>query len=86
MDKIFSARLDEVVLAEMDRVTHLHHLTKKKFLEEAIRAKVLELEKGSKRDILEETRGAWKRAESAPEIIRQIRSKMNKNFSRRGQP
>ncbi len=37
MEKIFSARLDEAVLDELDRVTRRLAITKKQFLEEAIR-------------------------------------------------
>ena len=83
MDKIFSARLDEAVLAEMDRVTRLHRLTKKKFLEEAIHAKALELEKDVKKNICEETRGAWNRRESPAETVRKAKNAFRKAYQRR---
>ncbi len=83
MDKIFSARLDEAVLAEMDHVTHQHHMTKKKFLEEAIRRLA---ESMAQKDVWAETRGAWKRKESAAAIVKEIKSSWQKNYSRHHRP
>ena len=82
MDKIFSARLDESVLAEMDHVVHHHHMTKKKFLEEAIHAKAQELEKETEKNIWEETRGAWKRKESPAETVRKAKESFRRAYQK----
>jgi hypothetical protein len=83
MDKIFSARLDESVLSELEQVTHHHHMTKKKFLEEAIHSKAQALMESEDNDVWVRTCGAWKRKESAATLVKQIRTKMRKNFQRR---
>jgi hypothetical protein len=82
MDKIFSARLDESVLSEMDRVVYQQHMTKKKFLEQAIHHMAETLSVTPEKDIWALTCGAWKRKESASTIIKQIRSKTRENFER----
>jgi predicted HD phosphohydrolase len=82
MDKIFSARLDETVLAEMQNVVYQHHMTKKRFLEEAIHQYASTLKGPEEKDVWAQTCGAWKRKESAAAIVKQIRTKMRKNFRR----
>jgi hypothetical protein len=82
MDKIFSARLDESVLSEMDRVVHQQRMTKKKFLEQAIHHMAETLASPEEKDVWALTCGAWKRKESAATIVKQIRSKMQQNYER----
>ena len=53
MDKIFSARLDESVLLEMDRVVTQQRMTKKKFLEQAIRQMAENLSVPEEKDVWE---------------------------------
>ena len=64
MDKIFSTRLDESVVVELERVTKRHGMTKKRFLEEAIHARAQQLNAGESSDVWSETCGAWKRKET----------------------
>jgi hypothetical protein len=82
LEKIFSARLDEAALDEMERVTRRLKMTKRRFLEEAIhlRARQLGVE-GS--DVWSETLGAWKRRERAETTIRKAREEFRRNFERR---
>jgi hypothetical protein len=82
MDKIFSARLDESVLLEMDRVVHQQQMTKKKFLEQAIHQMAETLTSPGEKDVWEITRGAWKRKESAVETVRQIKTAFRKAYQR----
>ncbi len=82
MDKIFSARLDESVLAEMHQVVYQHHMTKKKFLEEAIHQYVATLKQPEETDIWARTCGAWKGKESPAETVKRIRNHVNKTFRR----
>lgn len=82
MQKIFSARLDEALLNEMDRVTHRARMTKKQFLEEAIRSRARELSASPEPDVWEETRGAWKRAGSPAATVRTARSAFQRSLER----
>ena len=66
MQKILSARLDEAVLEELDRVTAARKMTKKAFLEQAIRRLAKDLGSDGESDIWSESCGTWARNE-APE-------------------
>ena len=61
MDRIFSARLDEAVLDELERVTRKLKMTKRRFLEEAIHIRARQLQGADSRDAWSETLGAWNR-------------------------
>jgi hypothetical protein len=82
MDKIFSARLDESFLLEMDKVVHQQKMTKKKFLEQAIHQMAETLSSPEEKDVWALTCGAWKRKESAAAIVKQIRAKMQQSYER----
>jgi hypothetical protein len=83
MQKIFSARLDEAALDEMDRVTRKLRMSKRQFLEEAIhlRARGLSAEHGD--DVWSETLGAWSREEKPETTIRRARQAFRRAFDRR---
>lgn len=81
MEKIFSARLDEAALDEMERVTRRLKMTKRKFLEEAIHLRAQQLgERGA--DVWFETLGAWRRKERAETTIRKARREFRRTFLR----
>ncbi len=82
MQKIFSARLDEALLNEMDRVTRRTGMTKRQFVEEAIRARARELSTPTGADVWDETRGAWKRREAPASTIRKARSAFRRSIER----
>jgi hypothetical protein len=81
MHKIFSARIDEAVLDEMDRATRRAGMTKRQFLEEAIRARARELTEAAP-DVWEETRGAWRRREHPATSVRKARSVFQRSIER----
>ena len=83
MQKIFSARLDEAALDEMDRVTRKLRMSKRQFLEEAIwlRAHAVRSDDGG--DVWSETLGAWRRSESPETTIGRARRAFERTFSRR---
>lgn len=83
MDKIFSARLDESFLDEMDRIAHRLRMTKKEFLEGAIRLRVRELQAEYKTDIWRETLGAWKRDESPARTLERGKKAFRRSLNRR---
>jgi predicted DNA-binding protein len=82
MDRIFSARLDEAVLDELDRITKRLGMTKKEFLEEAIRARAAEVNAEAAHNVWRETLGAWKRREAPQTTIRRIRKTVEESFTR----
>jgi antitoxin component of RelBE/YafQ-DinJ toxin-antitoxin module len=82
MEKIFSARLDEAVLDELDRVTRRLGMTKKQFLQEAIRMRAQQLSDEESMDIWTETLGAWDRREKPETTIRKTREKFTQSFKR----
>ncbi len=83
MDKIFSTRLDEAVLDELNRVTRRLGVTKRRFLEEAIRLRADQSGTTGDADVWAETLGAWRRRESAPAIIARARREFRRSFQRR---
>ena len=81
MDKIFSTRLDETILEELNRVTRRLGITKRRFLEEAIRLRAEQLGAADDSDVWTETLGIWRRRESAPAIIRRARAEFRRSFA-----
>jgi hypothetical protein len=85
MQKIFSARLEESVLDEMERVTRRLKMTKRRFLEQAIHRQAKELSGEEASDVWSETLGAWARREKPATTIRRAREAFRGNFERRNQ-
>jgi hypothetical protein len=82
MDKIFSTRLDESVVVELERVTKRHGMTKKRFIEEAIHARARQLSVEENSDVWSETFGAWKRKETVEQTVKKARNSFRKTFHR----
>ena len=70
MDKIFSARVDELIVRQIGHVAQKLHTTKKAVIEAAILAYAEKTEQGERVDIFKETFGAWKRRESPGETVK----------------
>ncbi|HLA77714.1 MAG TPA: hypothetical protein VJU18_09065 [Vicinamibacteria bacterium] len=87
MQKVFSTRLDEAVLDEMERVTRRLRITKRRFLEEAIHRQAMQLSAEAGSDVWTETLGAWRRNEKPATTIRRAREVFRAGFERqhRGQ-
>ena len=83
MQKVFSARLDESVLDEMERVTRRLKMTKRRFLEQAIQRQAKELAEQEESDVWGETLGAWTRREKPATTIRRAREAFRGTFERR---
>ncbi len=74
MSKVLSTRLDEDVIAELDRATRRLGITKKRFLEEAIRMRAEADPKAELLEALASSFGAWDRPDQTPEeTIREIK-------------
>ncbi len=69
MDKIFSTRIDEVVLNKISLLAHRLHVSKKKVIEGAIDLYAQQMANEADMDVLAKTSGAWKRKESAQETV-----------------
>lgn len=82
MDKVFSTRLDHEVIGELERVTRKAGITKKRFLEDAIRDHARQLSAGDESNIWSETFGIWKRKESAATTVKTARSAFRKSIER----
>lgn len=81
MQKIFSTRLDEATLNEMERATQKLGMSKRQFLEEAIHLRVQRLS-GDDEDVWAETLGAWRRPEKPETTIRRARQAFQRAFER----
>ena len=82
MDKIFSTRLDESVIVEMERVAQRFGFTKKRFLEEAIQAHARHLNAEEDTDLWSETFGSWGRKQSTIRTVAKARAAFRKTFER----
>jgi hypothetical protein len=82
MQKVFSARLDESVLNEMERATRERRMTKRRFLEEAIRLRAAQLRGEDDRDVWAETLGAWQRNERPETSVRAARRAFQRSITR----
>ena len=83
MQKIFSTRLDEATINEMERATRTLGMSKRQFLEEAIRLRVERVIRDEHGDVWGETLGAWRRRESGATTIRRARQAFQLTFDRR---
>lgn len=73
MDKIFSARLDESVIRRIGVLARQLGTTKKAIIEGAVRLFAEKVEKENNLDVLEQTLGAWDRAESPGKTVKDAR-------------
>ena len=82
MDKIFSARIDEAILNKVAFLAQKLHLSKKKVIEGAVEMYAQKMELASDINVFEQTRGAWKRPESAEQTIVRSKSAFRKSMQR----
>jgi predicted transcriptional regulator len=83
--KALSIHLDETVVEELNRVSKHLGITKKQFLEEAIRQQASRAVEGERRDVWAETCGAWRRRESPRTTIRRARRTFEASVARHHQ-
>ena len=83
MQKIFSTRLEEGTIDELNRVTRRLRVTKRQFLEDAIHMRAHQLSSGATSDdVWAETLGAWRRPEAGETTIRRSRRAFQGAFGR----
>ena len=82
MDKIMSARIDEVVIRHIDLLAKKLGTSKKAVLENAVRHYVEKIEAEQGFDVLTHTFGSWQRDETAAETVQSIKETMRKSQER----
>lgn len=85
MQKIFSTRLEEATLEELERATRQLGMSKRQFLEEAIQLRAHAHTRAAGDDVWAETLGAWRRSESPRTTIRKARLALRQSFTRHHQ-
>jgi hypothetical protein len=83
MDRVFSARLDTSAIADVTRGARILGITKKRFLEEAIRAHVGKVAPVD--DIWQRTSGIWKRDEPPAVTVAKAKKRMRNAYERQFQ-
>ena len=88
MQKIFSSRLEEATLEELERATRQLGMSKRQFLEEAIQLRAQAHTREAGGDVWADTLGAWRRSESPQTTIQRARLALRQTFTRhhRAQP
>ena len=82
MQKIFSTRLEEATLHELQRATRKLGISKRQFLEEAIQLRAQGVDRHSGEDVWSETLGAWQRTERPETTIQRARRAFRRTFAR----
>ena len=82
MDKVLSTRLDEKVIAELERATQKLGMTKKQFLEEAISLRAKETSTEERLLLVRQSQGAWDREEMVEETLARHRQDRARQFRR----
>ena len=82
MDKIFSSRIDDAVIHKIGFLARKLKTSKKAIIEAAIREYSQKVEKNNKIDILEQTCGAWQRAEKPEETVKQVKNAFRRSMER----
>ena len=85
MQKIFSTRLEEATLNEMERATRRLGISKRQFLEEAIQLRAEQMSRDDGGDVWSQTLGAWRQSERADTTIRRARGQFRRSFERHHQ-
>lgn len=82
MDRSLSIRLDGGVLDEMERVLKTRRISKRRFLEDAIRKCARQLGEDAQPDVWASTLGAWQRRETPEATARRARTAFRRGFDR----
>ena len=82
MDRIFSTRMDEATIDVLERATRQLRISKKRFIEEAIRLRAQAASGSAEKDVWAETAGAWNRAETPASTVEKARTEFRSAFER----
>ena len=79
MDEIMPARVDEMVIRRIGMLAQKLGTPKKKILENAVRRYAEKVASEEEFDLPDPTLGAWRRKESAADVVEDIRTVMRKS-------
>lgn len=82
MDQVFSTRLDEDLVRQINQFVKQRSLTKKGFVEQALRNYFKQLGSNMEFDIIDRAFGAWHREETPQETWSHSRKTFNNCFNR----
>jgi len=82
MDKILSARIDEMILNKISFLAQKLHVSKKKVIEGAVQMYAQKVESTGDMNVFAQTSGAWKRQESIEQTVTQAKSSFRKSMER----
>ena len=82
MDKILSARIDEIILNKISFLAQKLHVSKKKVIEGAVQMYAQRMESTGDMSVFEQTSGAWKRNESTDQTVSHAKNAFRKSMVR----
>jgi len=82
VDRIFSTRLDEDLIRQIDRFARERSMSKKNLIEKAVRKYMKDSGEKLEHVILDRSFGAWKREAGPEEIWAEGRRAFNESFGR----
>ena len=82
MDKILSARVDEMILNKISFLAQKLHVSKKKVIEGAVQLYAQSMESKQDIGVFEQTSGAWKRKETMDQTVSKAKSSFRKSMGR----
>ena len=85
MDKILSARVDEMILNKISFLAQKLHVSKKKVIEGAVQLYAQRMEAAGDMNVFEQTSGAWKRKETIEQTVTHAKSAFRKSMERHRQ-
>ena len=82
MDKVLSARVDETVVNNIGSLARRLHTSKKNIIERAIELYAAQVNREQEFDVFEQTFGAWRRTESAEQLVEASRKAIRDSIQR----
>ncbi len=82
MDKVFSTRLDEDLIRQINIIAMKKSMSKKMLIEKALRAYLNTVAETMEHDILDRSFGVWQRDETPEQTISRARKTFREGFSR----
>ena len=84
MDKVFSTRLDEDLIRQINILAMKNSISKKMLIEKALRAYLDTVAETMEHDILDRSFGVWQREESPEQALSRTREAFREGFARHG--
>jgi len=82
MDRVFSTRLSEAAVSRIGDLARQLRTSKKKVIEKAIALLAAQIQCEPDQDVFEMTSGAWRRRESASDLVETARTAFRESMAR----